>query len=84
MKKIIISVATLIALSTSSLSFAWGHDERWEHHNSTPGPYYAPPRTYYEQPRTYYAPQPYVVQPQVIMQAPVVMPPQPYPYRPYY
>jgi hypothetical protein len=116
MKKIIISVATLIALSTSSLSFAWGHDERWEHHggfrghgfvesvvrapfivagaalgaagaiayNAIPGPYYAPPRTYYEQPRTYYAPQPYVVQPQVIMQAPVVMPPQPYPYRPYY
>jgi hypothetical protein len=106
MKKIIISVATLIALITSSLSFAWGHDERWEHHggfrghgfgeavpfivagaalgvagaiayNSSPGPYYAPPRTYY-------APQPYVVQPQVIMQAPVVMPPQPYPYRPYY
>ena len=37
MKKIIISVATLIALSTSSLSFAWGHDERWEHHGGFRG-----------------------------------------------
>ncbi len=53
-------------------------------YNAAPGPYYAPPRTYYEQPRSYYGPQPYMVQPQVIMQAPVVMPPQPYPYRPYY
>ena len=113
MKKTIISIGALIALSLSSTSFAWGHGERWEHHggfrshgfggavpyivagaalgavgaiayNAIPGPYYAPPRTYYEQPRAYYGPQPYVVQPQVIMQAPVVMPPQPYPYRPYY
>jgi len=40
MRKVIISIASLLALSTSSLSFAWGHGGGWNHqHGFNPLPY---------------------------------------------
>jgi len=70
MRKVIISIASLLALSTSSLSFAWGHGGGWNHqHGFNPIPYViagavigaggaiaynSVPGPYYAPPRTYY------------------------------
>ena len=70
MRKVIISIASLLALSTSSLSFAWGHGGAWNHHHGfNPIPYViagvvigaggaiaynSAPGPYYAPPRAYY------------------------------
>jgi len=70
MRKVIISIASVLTLGASPLSFAWGHGGGWNHqHGFTPKPYFigganigAPgviaynsmPSPYYAPPRTYY------------------------------